>query len=64
MNEGYDVLFAFDDVSFDMVPGVRLEMVRPDKHPDNPILERGKAGEPDATRRPRPNADTLWRAPT
>ncbi|MBC8355293.1 MAG: hypothetical protein H8E66_25230 [Planctomycetes bacterium] len=50
INQRHDVLFAFDDVGFEMVRGVRLEMVRPDKHADNPILERGKAGEPDAMR--------------
>jgi hypothetical protein len=45
-----DVLFAFDDRSIEATRGVKLTMVRPDKHPSNPILERGKMGAPDAHR--------------
>ena len=45
-----DVLFAFDDRSIEATRGVKLRMVRPDKHPSNPILERGKMGAPDAHR--------------
>jgi len=50
MNDKQDVLFAFDDEGIEGTRGVKLEMVRPEKHPGNPILERGKAGEPDADR--------------
>ncbi len=45
-----DVLFAFDNVSIEATRGVKLEMMRPEKHPDNPILERGKPGEVDEKR--------------
>ena len=50
MNEDQDVLFAFDDHSIETTRGVKLEMLRPEKHPDNPILQRGKPGDPDAHR--------------
>ncbi len=59
-----DVLFAFDDVSIEGTRGVKLEMMRPEKHPDNPILERGKPEEPDATRTEFPAViydNGLWR---
>jgi len=50
LNDKQDVLFAFDDVSIEATRGVKLEMMRPDKYPNNPILERGEEGEPDAHR--------------
>ena len=50
LKDKQDVLFAFDDVSIEGTRGVKLEMMRPDKHPNNPILERGEEGEPDAHR--------------
>ncbi len=64
MNDKEDVLFAFDDLSIEATRGVKLEMVRPDKHPGNPILERGKTGEPDAQRANSPSViydNGLWR---
>ena len=50
LKDKQDVLFAFDDVSIEGTRGVKLEMMRPDKHPGNPILERGKEGEVDEHR--------------
>jgi len=50
MNDNNDILYAFDDYSIETTRGVTLEMVRPDKHPDNPIVPRGKPGDPDAHR--------------
>ena len=64
LKDKQDVLFAFDDVSIQGTRGVKLEMIRPDKHPDNPILERGKAEEPDAHRVSSPAViyeNGLWR---
>ena len=64
LKDKQDVLFAFDDLSIEGTRGVKLEMIRPDKHPDNPILERGKAEEPDATRTEFPAViydNGLWR---
>ena len=45
-----DVLFAFDDVSIEGTRGLKLKMVIPEKHPNNPVVPRGKAGEPDSHR--------------
>ena len=50
-----DVLFAFDDVSIEATRGLKLEMVRPEKHPNNPVVARGKDGEPDAHRASTPS---------
>ena len=41
-------LFAFDDESLPGVSRLHLEMQRPKKHPGNPIVSRGRDGEPDA----------------
>ena len=41
-------LFAFDDVSIPFSQNLRLEMRTPTKHPANPIVNRGKPGEPDS----------------
>ena len=45
-----DVLFAFDDVSIEATRGLKLEMVVAEKHPNNPVIPRGKAGDPDSSR--------------
>ena len=50
MDTRQDVLFSFDDYSIEGTRGVKLEMVTPEKHEGNPILERGKVGGPDAFR--------------
>lgn len=50
-----DVLFAFDDVSIEATRGLKLEMVRPEKHPNNPVVARGKDGEPDSSRASMPS---------
>lgn len=39
-------LFAFDDLLIPGLCGVELQMCRPEKHPLNPIVPRGKDGEP------------------
>lgn len=49
MNTEYDVLFAFDDLVIEATRGVKLEMMRPEKYPGNPILERGNNGQFDET---------------
>ncbi len=64
LRDKQDVLFAFDDMSIEGTRGVKLEMLRPHKHPKNPILERGKAGEPDEHEATLPVViydDGLWR---
>jgi hypothetical protein len=64
LKDKQDVLFAFDDVSIEATRGVKLEMLRPEKHPNNPILERGKAEEPDEHRASFPTViydNGLWR---
>ena len=45
-----DVFFAFDDVSIEATRGLKLEMVVAEKHPNNPVIPRGKAGDPDSSR--------------
>ena len=40
VNTECDVLFAFDDLSIEAIRGVKLEMMRPEKYPGNPILDR------------------------
>ncbi len=40
-------LFAFDDVSIPFRQNLRVQMHQPRKHPENPVLPRGKEGEPD-----------------
>ena len=44
------VLFAFDDESIPSVSGLELFMKQPEKYSANPILPRGRTGEPDACR--------------
>jgi hypothetical protein len=41
-------LFAFDQESIPSVQNLRLEMRNPVKHPANPVVPRGGAGEPDS----------------
>jgi hypothetical protein len=41
-------LFAFDQASIPSSQNLRLEMRQPTKHPGNPVVARGKAGEADA----------------
>lgn len=41
-------LFAFDDVSIPHSQNLRLEMRKPTRHPENPVLPRGPAGSVDA----------------
>ena len=43
-------LFAFDDVSIPFRQNLRLSMHQPRKHPSNPVLPRGEAGQPDECR--------------
>jgi hypothetical protein len=42
------VLFAFDTVSIPHTQNLRLEMATPQRHPENPVLNRGEPGSPDA----------------
>lgn len=41
-------LFAFDNVTIPHSQNLRLEMRQPVKHAANPVLPRGKVGEPDS----------------
>ena len=41
------VLFSFDDSSFPFQDGLSLELVAGHKYPGNPVVKRGKPGEPD-----------------
>lgn len=41
-------LFAFDQVSIPSVQNLKLEMRDPVKHPANPVVPRGGAGDPDS----------------
>lgn len=41
-------LFAFDNESIPFTQNLRLEMQTPERHVDNPVIARGKPGEPDA----------------
>lgn len=41
-------LFAFDRVSIPYTQNLRLEMQKPDRHPNNPVLDRGPAGSADS----------------
>ncbi|MCP5557580.1 MAG: hypothetical protein H7A55_07475 [Verrucomicrobiaceae bacterium] len=41
-------LFAFDDVSIPHSQNLHLEMRQPQRHADNPVVERGAPGTPDA----------------
>jgi hypothetical protein len=41
-------LFAFDLVSIPFTENLKVEMRQPVKHPANPVLPRGKRGEPDS----------------
>ena len=40
-------LFAFDDHSIPFTQNLVLEMRKPEKHSTNPVVPRGKAGDPD-----------------
>ena len=40
-------LFAFDDVLIPFTHNLRLQMERPEKHPSNPVMDRGGKGAPD-----------------
>ena len=46
----FDRFFSFDDVSIEATRGLKLEMVKPEKHANNPVVARGKPGEPDSHR--------------
>lgn len=48
--EGSATFFAFDDVSIPFRQNLRLDMHQPRKYPGNPVLPRGKPGEPDEYR--------------
>ncbi len=64
LKDQQNVLFAFDDVSIEATRGVKLEMMRPDKHPGNPIVARGREGEIDENRAIFPSVifdNGLWR---
>jgi hypothetical protein len=41
-------LFAFDNVSIPFTRSLKLEMHPPEKYTGNPVLGRGKSGEPDS----------------
>lgn len=41
-------LFAFDNVSIPHVQNLRLEMRQPQRHPANPVVQRGAPGSADA----------------
>lgn len=41
-------VFAFDDVSIPFTRSLQLQMHQPEKYPGNPVLGRGKSGEPDS----------------
>lgn len=41
-------LFAFDDVSIPFTRSLKVEMHAPEKYAGNPVLGRGKPGEPDS----------------
>lgn len=41
-------IFAFDNVSIPYSQNLRLEMRQPQRHPGNPVLQRGAPGTPDA----------------
>ncbi|REJ95937.1 MAG: hypothetical protein DWQ34_05025 [Planctomycetota bacterium] len=41
-------LFAFDDVSIPLTQNLRLEMNSPERHPENPVVQRGEAGTADS----------------
>ncbi|MFN0197535.1 MAG: hypothetical protein ACKVT0_12390 [Planctomycetaceae bacterium] len=43
-------IFSFDDVSIPYKQNLKLAIHQPKKHPNNPVLARGKEGEPDSYR--------------
>lgn len=43
-------IFSFDDVSIPYKQNLKLTLHQPHKHPNNPVLARGKEGEPDSYR--------------
>ncbi len=64
LNDKQDILLAFDDLSIEGTRGVKLEMMRPEKHPGNPIVARGREGEIDEHWASEPAViydDGLWR---
>lgn len=44
----FTTLFAFDSVSIPYSQNLRLEMRQAERHPANPVLQRGRPGTPDA----------------
>ena len=40
-------IFAFDNRSIPFTRNLKLEMNTPERHPDNPVMARGKPGTPD-----------------
>jgi hypothetical protein len=50
LTTGIATLFAFDDRSIPGRLGLAVTMVRPEKHPANPVLPRGMDGAPDEHR--------------
>ncbi|MCA9023093.1 MAG: hypothetical protein KDA74_23250, partial [Planctomycetaceae bacterium] len=41
-------LFAFDEVSLPFSQNLKLVMRSPERHPANPVVQRGGAGTPDS----------------
>lgn len=41
-------LFAFDQTSIPLTENLRIRMRQPEKHPGNPVVQRGPAGAPDS----------------
>ncbi|HAW27075.1 MAG TPA: hypothetical protein DCY03_02985 [Planctomycetaceae bacterium] len=41
-------LFAFDEVSLTFSQNLKLVMRSPERHPANPVVQRGGAGAPDS----------------
>lgn len=41
-------LFAFDDVSIPFTQNLKLVMKSPQRHPENPVVQRGEPGSPDS----------------
>ncbi|MCB1064843.1 MAG: hypothetical protein KDN20_18230, partial [Verrucomicrobiae bacterium] len=41
-------LFAFDNVSIPFTQNLKMEMRSPTRHPANPVVRRGEAGDPDS----------------
>ena len=41
-------LFAFDELAIPFTENLRLEMRKPQRHPQNPVVALGRSGEPDS----------------